>query len=34
MASPVKISGVGIKSYLSVKYIHNVLLLSGSGLLA
>ncbi len=24
MASPVKISGVGIKCYLSVKYIHNV----------
>lgn len=31
MASPVKISGVGIKCYLSVKYIHNLFLLSGVG---
>lgn len=34
MASPVKISGVVIKCYLSGKYIHNVFLLSGAGALA
>ncbi len=34
MASPAKISGVGIKCDLSVKYIHDVLLLSGTGKLA
>ncbi len=31
MASPVKISGVVIKCYLSGKYIHNLFLLSGAG---